>query len=240
MARPLTVRLAHGASGSAAAMRPWTDGLTKRGFAAEPVQLPRGSAERAIPVYRRRATQRDDGDRWTVVGGRVASLLAAEETPAGLVLLCYPLHRPGHPETVAERTAHWPHVSCPVLLLSGERDPFARIELLRTAVGLLGMPSCSLSGHRSWPELGSRRCAGSDRGLAGTSSRLQAADQAEALADDQGVVVQRPVGIAQVGADVLDVEPKNRSWAARHCATVRSPRPRRSRRPGRRRPCAAP
>ncbi len=67
----------------------------------------------------------------------MASLLAAEGAPAGLVLLCYPLHRPGHPETAAERTAHWPRVTCPVLLLSGERDPFARIELLRNAVGLL-------------------------------------------------------------------------------------------------------
>ncbi len=138
MARPLTVRLAHGASGSAAAMRPWTDGLTKRGFAAEPVQLPRGSAERAIPAYRQAAPP----DGATVIGGqsfggRVASLLAADETPAGLVLLCYPLHRPGHPETTAERTAHWPRITCPVLLLSGERDPFATIALLRTAVGLL-------------------------------------------------------------------------------------------------------
>jgi predicted alpha/beta-hydrolase family hydrolase len=64
----------------------------------------------------------------------VASLLAADEPPAGLVLLCYPLHRPGHPETAEERTAHWPRIHCPVLLLSGEADPFARIELLRDAV----------------------------------------------------------------------------------------------------------
>ena len=68
----------------------------------------------------------------------MASLLAAEEAPAGLVLLCYPLHRPGHPETTAARTPIGRRISCPVLLLSGERDPFARIELLRTAVGLLG------------------------------------------------------------------------------------------------------
>ncbi len=138
MPRVLTVRLAHGASGSAASMRPWTDGLSERGFAAEPVQLPRGSAERAIPAYREAAPP----DPATVIGGqsfggRVASLLAAEEAPAGLVLLCYPLHRPGHPETTAERTAHWPRITCPVLLLSGEGDPFARIELLRTAVDLL-------------------------------------------------------------------------------------------------------
>jgi predicted alpha/beta-hydrolase family hydrolase len=67
----------------------------------------------------------------------VASLLAADEAPAGLILLCYPLHRPGHPEAAAERTAHWPRIQCPVLLLSGESDPFARIELLTAAVPLL-------------------------------------------------------------------------------------------------------
>ncbi len=55
----------------------------------------------------------------------------------GLLLLSYPLHRPGGPETWRERTAHWPALRCPVLLLSGESDPFARIELLREAVQLL-------------------------------------------------------------------------------------------------------
>ena len=51
-ASALRIHLAHGASGSAASMRPWTDGLRDRGFEATPVQLPRSSAERAIPVYR--------------------------------------------------------------------------------------------------------------------------------------------------------------------------------------------
>ena len=68
-------------------------------------------------------------------GGRVASLLAAQETPRALVLLSYPLHRPGHPEDL--RVEHWPRIACPVLLLSGESDQFARIELLRESVELL-------------------------------------------------------------------------------------------------------
>jgi predicted alpha/beta-hydrolase family hydrolase len=138
MAPVLQVHLAHGASGSAASMRPWTDGLAARGFPATPVQLPRGSAERAISAYRAAVVP---GPGVVIggqsFGGRVASLLAADEPPAGLVLLCYPLHRPGHPEAVAERTAHWPRIGCPVLLLSGEADPFARIELLRDAVSRL-------------------------------------------------------------------------------------------------------
>ena len=71
-------------------------------------------------------------------GGRVASMLAASDQPgmvAGLVLLSYPLHRPGHPDE--QRTEHWPSITCPVLLLSGESDPFARFELLREATRLL-------------------------------------------------------------------------------------------------------
>lgn len=67
-------------------------------------------------------------------GGRVASLIAAEHSYGGLVLLSYPLHAPGASERWDERTAHWPMIECPVLLLSGDRDPFARIGLLRDAV----------------------------------------------------------------------------------------------------------
>lgn len=124
-------------------MRPWISGLAERGFDTRYVPLPRGDAERARPVYREAAPP---GPLEVIggqsFGGRVASLIAADQPYAGLVLLCYPLHRPGHPEAAAERTAHWPGISCPVLLLSGESDPFARIEMLREAVRKL--PSASL------------------------------------------------------------------------------------------------
>jgi uncharacterized protein len=53
---------------------------------------------------------------------------------AGLVCLSYPLHRPGAPETAAARTAHWPAILVPALLLSGTSDPFAREDLLRAMV----------------------------------------------------------------------------------------------------------
>lgn len=66
-------------------------------------------------------------------GGRVASLIAAEHVYGALVLLSYPLHPPGRSERWDERTTHWPRIECPVLLLSGDRDPFARIGLLRDA-----------------------------------------------------------------------------------------------------------
>ena len=70
-------------------------------------------------------------------GGRVASLLTAEHRYGGLVLLSYPLHPPGAAERWDDRTAHWPRIVCPVLLLSGDRDPFAKMALLREAAGRL-------------------------------------------------------------------------------------------------------
>jgi predicted alpha/beta-hydrolase family hydrolase len=137
-----TVLLAHGASGSAESMRPHVAGLKARGIDAEAVQLARGDASRALPVYAARlaATRRPAVIGGHSFGGRVASMLAAEqgEMVAGLVLLSYPLHRPGHPDD--QRTEHWPRIACPVLLLSGEADMFARVELLRAATSLLRDP----------------------------------------------------------------------------------------------------
>jgi predicted alpha/beta-hydrolase family hydrolase len=63
-------------------------------------------------------------------------LLAAEEAPRGIVLLCFPLHRPGSPDGTT-RVGHFARIKCPVLFLSGESDPFARIDLLRKAVKTL-------------------------------------------------------------------------------------------------------
>lgn len=119
-------------------MAPHARGLNARGVEALTVQLPRGRAERAMATYLAAAPPAS----WRVIGGhsfggRVASLLAADHDYAGLVLLSYPLHPPGSPDSWQERAAHWSRIGCPVLLLSGDRDPFAGIELLREAVGLL-------------------------------------------------------------------------------------------------------
>ena len=45
--------------------------------------------------------------------------------------------------------AHWPSIACPTLLLCGESDPFARIDLLRAA-----MPSLPHGELVTWPRLG--------------------------------------------------------------------------------------
>jgi pimeloyl-ACP methyl ester carboxylesterase len=48
--------------------------------------------------------------------------------------MCFPLHPPGRPKRAGERSAHFESIECPVLLLSGESDPFAQLPLLRRAV----------------------------------------------------------------------------------------------------------
>ena len=53
----------------------------------------------------------------------------------GLILFSYPLHRPGFPEQL--RTEHFPNIKCPTLFMSGDRDPFARIELLKEKIKLI-------------------------------------------------------------------------------------------------------
>lgn len=108
----------------------------QRGYDVEIVALPKGTAERAMPVYRGAIGAEASA---TVIGGqsfggRVATLIAPEVQPAAVVCFSYPLHAPGRQPSWVERTSHWPKVTCPVLLLSGESDPFAEIGLLRRAV----------------------------------------------------------------------------------------------------------
>jgi predicted alpha/beta-hydrolase family hydrolase len=134
------VLIAHGASGKAASMQRHVDGLMQRGIGATAIDLPLRKAEEAVPAYRDRVGSTGLPVSRLVIsgqsyGGRVASLLAAEAEPSCAALICfsYPLHRPGHPDWDA-RSSHWPDIRVPVLLLSGESDPFARIDLLRRAV----------------------------------------------------------------------------------------------------------
>jgi predicted alpha/beta-hydrolase family hydrolase len=133
-------------------MAPFVTGLQARGISATAINLPKRKAEDAVPAFHQVVPSATD----VVVGGhsfggRVASLAAAEPGApyAAVVLFSYPLHPPGRPERTEARVAHWPSIECPVLLLSGEADPFARIELLRSAVRLL--PRAEL---HTYPKLG--------------------------------------------------------------------------------------
>ena len=121
-------------------MAPFVNGLRARGVTATAIDLPKRKAEDALPAFHLVVPSAADvavgGHSY---GGRVASLAAAEPgSPyAALVLFSYPLHPPGAPERTEARIAHWPDIRCPVLLLSGESDPFAKIDLLRASVGKL-------------------------------------------------------------------------------------------------------
>ena len=136
----MRVLIAHGASGKAASMQRHVEGLAARGVDATAVDLPLRKAEKTVPVYREHVAAAAEPAGELVIsgqsyGGRVASLLAAEPEAscAGLICFSYPLHRPGEPDWEV-RSSHWPAIDVPVLFLSGESDPFARIDLLRTAV----------------------------------------------------------------------------------------------------------
>jgi len=118
-------------------MTPFVAGLRVRGVEATAIDLPRRRAEEALPAFHLAVPSALN----VVVGGhsyggRVASLAAADPGApfAALILFSYPLHPPGRPERTEGRIAHWPAIRCPVLLLSGESDPFARIDLLRSVV----------------------------------------------------------------------------------------------------------
>ena len=155
----LRIYLGHGAAGSAATMAPWIDGLRDRGYEAHALTLPRRKAEDAIAAFEAQVPD----EPGVVVGGhsfggRVASLSAAgvgrpegvgARRYAALVCLSYPMHRPGAPETAGARTAHWPRIRVPALLLSGTSDPFARIDLLESA-----MPMLANGRLETWPKLG--------------------------------------------------------------------------------------
>jgi predicted alpha/beta-hydrolase family hydrolase len=115
-------------------MRPYVKALQARKLTATAIDLPRSKAERAVPVFIEKvpAVAIAGGHSY---GGRVSSMAAIEVQYTALILLSYPLHRPGHPEDL--RTEHWSKIDCPVLLLSGESDPFAQVGLLRSSVRLM-------------------------------------------------------------------------------------------------------
>jgi len=70
------------------------------------------------------------------MGGRVASMLAADGFPCdGLLLLAYPLHPAGKPDEL--RDAHLAKIKVPVLCLNGTRDALCRRDLMERVVDRL-------------------------------------------------------------------------------------------------------
>ena len=69
------------------------------------------------------------------MGGRMTTMVAADVDAggpvarlAGLVLISYPLHPPGKPDTL--RVEHFGRITVPCLFVSGTRDPFGSPEEL--------------------------------------------------------------------------------------------------------------
>jgi uncharacterized protein len=93
------------------------------------------------------------------MGGRIASMAAAEGMPAvGLVFLAYPLHPPGRPEKI--RDAHLYGLQMPMLFLQGTRDSFAQPALLGSVLERLGSRAQLVSiegGDHSFARAGASR-----------------------------------------------------------------------------------
>jgi len=68
------------------------------------------------------------------MGGRMASLIAAESAVRGCLCLGYPFHPPGKPDRL--RTEHFAELRCPTLIVQGTRDPFGT----RDEVAAMGLP----------------------------------------------------------------------------------------------------
>jgi predicted alpha/beta-hydrolase family hydrolase len=74
------------------------------------------------------------------MGGRIASMVAAEGEPAdGLVLLGYPLQPAGRPEVV--RSEHLARITSPLLFVQGSQDRLCDLALLRSVLAKLSAPS---------------------------------------------------------------------------------------------------
>jgi len=71
------------------------------------------------------------------MGGRAASLLAADGFPCdALLLLAYPLHPANRPDRLRE--AHLPAIRVPVLCFNGTRDALCRRDLMERTLERLG------------------------------------------------------------------------------------------------------
>ena len=96
------------------------------------------------------------------MGGRIASMLAAEDDDAfparALVFFGYPLHAPGRTEQ--PRDGHLPSIRVPMLFIQGTADPLANFDLIQALMGRLG-PTAHLhvveGGDHSFRVRGHRR-----------------------------------------------------------------------------------
>lgn len=143
--KPLTVLLAHGAGAPMDSdfMNAIADGLYAKGFEVCRFEFPYMQERRETGKKRppdrapkllacfEEVVNAMGGPQNCVVagksmGGRMASMLAADLPVKGVMCLGYPFHAPGKPEKV--RIDHFPELKAPTLIIQGERDPFGKLE----------------------------------------------------------------------------------------------------------------
>lgn len=144
---PFLVRVAHGLADRGAAVArfhfPYMERLAR--------ESKRGAPDRAPVLLATWRAMLAEVRTWTSrrtpplilagksMGGRMASLLLAEETPPGVrgaVYLGYPLSPAGRPEKL--RAEHLERVQVPQLFVSGSRDSLCNLDRLRTVLEPLG------------------------------------------------------------------------------------------------------
>ena len=143
---PLTLVLAHGAGAPMTApfMISISEQIAAYGyqvvlFEFDYMKRARAEGRRMPPdrapklLERWRAVLADIQNRPVVIGGksmggRMASMLLAEDQKAATALVClgYPFHPPGKPENL--RTGHLDNIQCPTLICQGERDALGNRE----------------------------------------------------------------------------------------------------------------
>jgi len=101
------------------------------------------------------------------MGGRMTTMVAADVDGAGpvarlagLVLICYPLHPPGKPDSL--RVEHLPDITVPCLFISGTKDPFGAPDELTEWTATIPAPVQHL-----WIEGGRHDLKGADGAIAG-------------------------------------------------------------------------
>ena len=100
------------------------------------------------------------------MGGRICSMAIAEGLPAAaVVLLSYPLHPPGKPDSL--RVEHFPSIDVPCLFISGTRDPFGTSDEFARWTPTVGGPV-----EQVWVEGGRHDVRGADEFIADHVARF--------------------------------------------------------------------
>jgi predicted alpha/beta-hydrolase family hydrolase len=147
--KSLGVILAHGAGGNMNApfMNFFHQGLADAGYASLKFNFFYSEAKKKVPDPQpvltscfERAIEMMPEEKVVIggksMGGRMASYIAAHPRVAGLLFLGYPLHPPGKQDQL--RDQHLYNIRKPMLFVSGTKDPFAQINLLKQTLNKIG------------------------------------------------------------------------------------------------------